>query len=223
MRRVLLGTFLVLAGLVQACSAPFLHPLATDRNTVYEASMIGTWKEVDPDDGAKENRYTVTRAESPGGGADRYVVEVRYRPGDGRELATARIDAAHVRLGPLEFLDFSLSESEREKVGDVARMFSLPVHYVMRLDRPNPEDQDIIRLSELSGTWLDEQLRKDDGILRHEHLDQDKLLITASTDEIEAFFRKYGATDEAYSEFLTLMRDNPNPPGRIVPTTPDRP
>ncbi|MDO9174752.1 MAG: hypothetical protein Q7V62_08090 [Actinomycetota bacterium] len=66
---------------------------------------------------------------------------------------------------------------------------------------------DTLTYEELSDTWLDELLKKEDHALAHVHTDGG-LLISASGEEIRAFITKYSAEAKAWKA-ATVWKKKP--------------
>ena len=64
---------------------------------------------------------------------------------------------------------------------------------------------------DFSADWLKGHLKAHPAALRHER-DKDRILLTASTRELQAFLVKHAETKRAFDEPLKLKQRDPQPP-----------
>lgn len=170
------GVAVVLAG----CFVPSVNPLYTEKDLVYDPALLGTWGE--PKD---EERYIFTRAGEKG-----YTWTVKEKDG------SSEFDAHLLQLGEHRFLDAMVVRMKGEwkggnfgRVGYVAR----PAHLFYTVELTNAT----LRLGGLHPEWLGKLLKEKPGLIAHEWLkepdanDESRVLLTASTAELQKFMLKY--------------------------------
>jgi hypothetical protein len=167
---------MVLAG----CFVPSVNPLYTDKDLVYDPALLGTWGE--PKD---EERYIFTRA-----GEKAYTWIVKEKDG------SSEFDVCLLQLGEHRFMDALLVRMKGEwkgsnfgRVGMVAR----PAHLFFKVELTNAT----LRLGGLHPEWLGKLLKQQPALIAHEWVkepdanDEPRVLLTASTAELQKFMLKY--------------------------------
>ncbi len=178
---------LVLVSLTGCAGVVSLHPLATpdDRRVTFDPALVGTWEVVDANPDGVRMRYVVVSA-PPG-----YVVTA----GPNQERCTMQL----LKVGDRRLLDVYFPND-----GPL-----VPVHvfYKLRLEK------DAAWLAEMESDWLMEQI-KASGSVRHELLNEEvplsqgvkRILLTASTGELQSGFLPYAADDRSFIEEIELKR-----------------
>ncbi|NIA15744.1 MAG: hypothetical protein GWP08_16895 [Nitrospiraceae bacterium] len=111
-----------------------------------------------------------------------------------------------MRLGGYEFLDLASSETVddfegiSEAVGSWA-FLQVPAHFFIRLERTD----DSIEIAMLDYDWLKEALAQKKVRLDYT-LEDDRLLLTASTSKLRRFVKKYAGNDETFDSLGDLRR-----------------
>jgi hypothetical protein len=77
----------------------------------------------------------------------------------------------------------------------------LPVHTFSKIDL----EEDSISINLFRDSWIEDQIRDNRVRIKHEKLEEG-ILITASTEELQQFIKKYGNVTEAYRDPITLNR-----------------
>lgn len=164
-----LGFTLLIAG----CVASSLYPLFTERDLAFDPVLVGTWAGQDEDD-------TLLFKDA---GAKAY--DLTYIT-EGQKL---KFVVHLVQLGELQFLDVYPKISK-----DHDGFHFIPAHTFWKVQR----DGDILRTAWLGEGWIKERVVKKKIRLPHQ-LVEDRLILTASTEELQEFVLKYA--DEAFSDF----------------------
>lgn len=164
-----LGFVLLIAG----CIVSSLYPLFTEKDLVFDPSLLGTWVGQNEDDtllfqDGGEKAYDLT-----------YISE-------GQGL---KFEVHLVKLGELKFFDVY---PQLDKEHDAYHL--IPAHTIWRVQK----DQDIIRVAWLDQSWVKEKIAKKEIVIPHQ-LVEDRIILTASTEELQKFVLKYA--DEAFSDF----------------------
>lgn len=185
-----LGLALLVAGCVVT---PSLHPIYTDKELVFDQTLVGSWVVPDEEGG-------VTWNFQPGEGkAYRLIVQEQ----EGAEKFTAHL----VKLGELTFLDL-LPELLLDKESFYSEHL-LRAHSFLRIEIK----ENALQVSLLSPGWLDKKLASGEVTLGCEVMESDSQLesdqrrvLTAATGELQQFLVKYGNDKEAFSEIVKLTR-----------------
>jgi hypothetical protein len=181
----------VLAGvaLVGGC-VPCLRPIYTDKDLVFETALVGLWS--GPNSAAS---WHFTKS---GEKAYRLV----HTDDKGRKGV---FDAHLAKLDGMLFLDL-YPQAPRAPMNELYQFHIQPVHTFLRVYQITPA----LQMSCMDPKWLKEYLEEQPDALRHEK-QGDRLLVTASTEQLQAFLIKHGSTDKAFGEPSDLKRQSPQP------------
>lgn len=175
---VVFVTALAMAG----CFAPSLHPFFTNENIVFNETLLGGWIK---DSGEKclftksgENHYELL-----------YVSD-----------AAARFEARLIELGGATFLDL-YPKPMSEGNGLVLANF-VPAHTLARVTI----SKDSISIAMMDGDWLKRLSDQNQIDVAHERLDDEMVVLTAQTRELQVFALKHAFTKEAFGEVAVFRR-----------------
>lgn len=181
---------LILAALAGGC-VPSLNPLYTEKDLVFEPGLVGTWA------GDKDTTWTF---EKRGGKSYRLTYTEKGVP--------ARFEAHLVRLGGSLFLDTYPDGSEMPR-NNFYRAHFIPAHFISKVELAGNE----LNLVLLNPDWMNKGIREKKLSIRHEPLGKDRLLLTASTAELQTFVRKYANDPKAFqlnaTDKLTRVKSAP--------------
>ena len=164
-----LGFVLLIAG----CVVSSLYPFFTEKDLVFDPSFLGTWAGQDEDD-------TLVFKDVDGKTYDlTYITE-------GQGL---KFEVHLVKLGELKFFDVYPKVSK-----DHDAFHLIPAHTIWKVQK----DEDIIRIAWLDQNWLKEKIAKKEILIPHQ-LVEDRIILTATTEELQKFVLKYA--DEAFPDF----------------------
>lgn len=179
MPRLTLPLLAALALLAAACVPPVsLDPLFTEEDLIFDAALLGDWQvEINAEDGLCTFEQEADKS---------YELDCTV------EGSQATFDAHLLRLGEHTFLDTAVDDLHSENTFALAHL--VPGHILSRVAL----DGDTLRLTQMSVEWLGKQL--DDGAIKiaHRRL-EDGILLTASTAELQSFFREHAGNTEAFS------------------------
>ena len=180
MRKLLLPLVAV-AILLTAC-VPSLQPLYTPETTVFREELIGIWKEK-PDD---EDSWTFTKGEN-----NTYNLALREK--DASSLFEARL----VKLGEDHFLDLYPKGDalEAAKLGDFYRASLIPGHLILKVKLGAKLEMQLLEPEN-----LDKMLKADPKALAHTYVESDRLILTASTAELQAFIKKHADSKDLWAD-----------------------
>jgi len=177
-----------LAAALMAGCVPSLHPICGDDDALFDAGLLGVWKA----DGAGKETLTFLDA------GNRHY-RVAYVEGNGEH---GLFDVRLTRIGGALFLD---AYPERADVAGNGyyRLHLVSAHTFMKVAATNGT----MALAPVAAKWLGELLADDPQALRHEALDKDTILMTASTAELRKFLAEYQATAEAFEQPTRWRRE----------------
>jgi hypothetical protein len=179
---------LALAGLVfLAGCIPCLRAIYTEKDLVFEPALVGTWHQAD-----SKGVWQFTKA---GGKSYRLVyTDPEGKPGE--------FSAHLVKIDGTLFLDLYPEDPHLAKNAFYV-LHVRPMHTFLLVQAVTPE----LRMSAMNPKWLGEHLKADPEAVRHEETEQG-ILLTASTQELQAFLAKHCKTKEAWGE-PPLMKKKP--------------
>jgi hypothetical protein len=175
-----IGAAGVLLFILAGCSVPSLWPLYHEQDVIFDAALLGEWRE----EGTRA-RTTIRQA-----GSKSY--EISHRDED---EVTYKYSGHLLRLGDHAFLNLFPS-MEGKRADD---MGFVPVHNLYRV----AVEGETLRFGGLRMTWLKDALAQKriavpHAVFRPPGERQDFLLLTGSTRELQDFVRQIGTIDEAF-------------------------
>lgn len=184
-------SFCVVTSLIVAGCVPSLHPIYKKGQAIFDSELVGVW---DAERGPVPGRWVFSRH------ANEASYRLEYKRDDETEIFRARL----VKIGDQNYLDLSLSESNDffDRLSDFGKSHVLLVHTFARL---NLED-DTATISFLDPQWLSKLLSKDPAALRHER--RGGVVITATTEELQAFIEKHADDAAAWHQKVWLKRQD---------------
>lgn len=180
--RVVIG-FCWIAVVLSGCYIPFLQPLYDDTNLVQNPALIGEWH--DDEDGQW------TFSEMTGS----KLCKLTYVQDGGKE---AEFEAALCEIQGKQFLNTVVVDLKDE--GDLTKFHLLPVYHIFGV-----EWNDGLKLYPISSDWLDDKLKKE-HVLPFVNGKDDIKLVSASTQQIQAFIIQYINDDKMFGDPIELKR-----------------
>lgn len=151
------------------CIPLSLVPFYTEKDLVYEPALIGFW--VSGEDGGGGVSFEQS-------GANGYVMIMKDSTGE------VRFDVRLFRIGGHLFMD--LCPQGLAELNPLVEMYAIPGHSLVRVDRIEPT----LVTADLEDDWMKEKMQKEPKALAHVVTD-DRLVLTATTEEIQAFIVKH--------------------------------
>jgi len=202
----------ILGGCVPVMS---LHPLYTEEDVLFEEKLLGTWVD-DPN-----NPTTTWEFKQPDESVKAY--QLIYLD---KEDKKGLFDVYLVKLESEFFLDLYPSQLPCGQIDDPEKVvwlynvfFLLPVHTFIRVDSVDPRLKMILTDDDDMKKLLDE----DPNAVRHEVVEgyDGKIMLTASTKELQAFVLKYADDGRVFSNEIILSRKKPKDPNDNDPNAVD--
>jgi len=167
---------LVMAGLAVACGPVSLQPLYTDKSLIVEPALVGTWR---GDDATW--KFTLGKDLS----YDLLVVE-----GETTSPFTAHL----VQLGPYHFLD--LLPAKPHMLSDFYTDHLIAAHTFYKITGEGNR----LQLAALNEDWLKERIEQKGIAIDHQFATGGKLVLTASTADLQEFVSRYADDPKAFSK-----------------------
>jgi hypothetical protein len=214
-RKIQLLSLIVVSSILSGCFLKSVHPLVKPSDSISIPGLEGTWEEED-------SRWTFIRS-AEGNEQLKAIMEDIDLSYDGPGYLTliesiegTRIDSmlfrsTFVKLNGEIYMDLyplSLVSSPAQYKNQglfAATTFIdfhlVPVHTFSKIKKSDNE-LDILLFKD---SWINDLIEKDRVRVKHEKT-EDGVLLTASTDELQKFVKKYGGMEEAYDSPASLKK-----------------
>jgi hypothetical protein len=176
-----LGFWLLVVLLLVGC-VPSLHPVFTEKDLVFDATVLGVWVQPNARAGWQlsrhsENSYRVVYSDSSGH--------------QGQFIAhLAEVDGT-------QFLDMFPEKMESD-AGGFYNIHLVPTHTIYRVLQTQP----VLELAAIDYKWLDQHLNDHPDAIQHVTFNGRKL-ITAPTEDVQAFLLEH---KDKFTSNITLER-----------------
>jgi hypothetical protein len=187
--------FYLLAGLLAGCLPIMsLRPLYTERNIAYDGRLLGTWV-----DDSNENTWQFSDANKP-----EKAYRLIFTDKDGKKGSFA---AFMVILDNTLFLDVYPDEMPCDEKDPnstkwpLNTLFLVPAHTFIKVNAVKPQ----LKLQLTDDDELKKLLEEEPNAVEHT-LVEDRLLLTASTAELQKFVLKYADDDRLFIKETILTR-----------------
>jgi hypothetical protein len=218
--------FYVLAGILAGCVPVMsLHPLYTERDVAFEEKLLGVW--VDDPNGPEE----IWEFKRPDESKAEY--ELVFSDKEGKKGIFA---AHLVKLNEELFLDafpkgFPCEVDDPNKTDWLYNaFFMVPAHTFMTVDcieplqaaskclpEDEPIDEDllkslstdydsVLKLRLMGAEEFEKLLEQDPNAVKHEKMENNGLILTASTSELQEFVLKYADGERLFTDAKVLVR-----------------
>jgi len=187
-----IGYVLMAASAVFAagCIVTSVQPFYTDKDLVFEPALVGAWSKVQQADEHWKFEPEGTNA---------------YRLTYSTEPGKSSLMRAHLfKLNGQLFFDLFAANVESDVMPP-----PIPSHLLLRVFQTAPT----ARMAAMSYEWLAQILEKDPSVLRHhviktgDKAEDRRIVITASTQELQQFILQHLDTKEAWQDDFELKRD----------------
>lgn len=200
---------IVFSFILTGCFLQSVHPLVKPENSQLVEGVIGTWEDED-------QRWIFARPENVpetlnqiDGFADineeiedeeKEVLEFGYLVvHEDKGENTISVFIGHF-IEINEQLYFDLFPLDTWATGLLENHY-FPVHTFSKIDLQNGE----MNISLFKSSWIGEQIEENRVRIKHEKTTEG-VLITASTNELQRFVERYGETDEAFEDPISLQK-----------------
>jgi len=187
--------FYLLAGLLGGCIPVMsLHPLFDEKNVVFDEKLLGTWVE-DPN-----TTWEFSRAEEP-----KNAYKLIYTHQEKEDKAKGLFIVRLVKLKDNLFLDACPAPWEQQDPNKIEwaynTLFLIPGHTFIKINSIEPE----LKMLRTDDEKMREFLKADPNSVKHTVL-EDKPVLTASTNELQAFVLKYAYDIRVFAAEIVLTR-----------------
>lgn len=185
MRTLLLTALLFVTGCVQS-----LHPFYTEEQLTFDKNLIGYWTDADG-----KNTFDIPELDA---NAEDKSYRVFYTDEHGKTgefiVRLARVD---------KYLIADVTPAERRD--DASGMYKgllLPVRSFFLVEAGGES----LKLRSMDYDWLKKELETRPDAIRHERVGNDRILLTAPSDKLQAFVLKHMETPGAFGEWTEFKR-----------------
>lgn len=176
---------LLALALLSGCVTQAIHPIYDARTLTFDEALIGTWSVADGDEAWRFDQ------DGPRG------YRLMWRSAD---EGTLEMEAHLAQIGETRFLNLHLDDVP-EGMSDLAAVFVLPLHTVLRVDRADDE----LKLSVLRAEWAERYFTANPDAIDHTFVD-DRVVITAPTEALQDFYVDVARVEGAWEEIIDMRR-----------------
>ncbi len=195
-RKYAIATVIIL--FISGC-IPSLHPLYFDKDRITVEEIEGKWIS-----SSDRDIWDFTKIEKEPSYNLAFTDEDHI--GDqGVQDYTANFDANIVKLGGCYFIDLYPGDNKQlDNMNSLLSFHLVGAHTILKLEIKKEE----LLIYYLSPEWLEDVINSGRIRIKHEVVDDDKIVLTASTKELQKFITKYANDEDAFQdpEVLTLMK-----------------
>ena len=190
--------FYLLAALLGGCIPVLsLHPLFNEENVVFDEKLLGTWIE------DANTTWEFSRAEEP---KNAYKLIYTYQEKEDAKEKLKGLFIVHlVKLKDNLFLDACPAPWEQQDPNKIEwaynTLFLIPGHTFIKINSIEPQ----LKMLRTDDEKMREFLEVDPNSVKHTVL-EDKPVLTASTNELQAFVLKYADDSRVFSNEIVLVR-----------------
>jgi len=204
--------FYLLAALLGGCIPIFsINPLYTEKDVVFKEELLGAWADANSPEGAWEfkrddeskNVYTliVDIGDNAKGLFDTHLVDLKGQ---------LFLDVYPAQKGFDQTME-SLEEKAKDPNSTVWPLnfaFLVPVHTFIKVDSIEP----MLTMRLTDDELMKKLLEQDPNAVRHAVLEEDRVVLTAPTKELQAFVLKYADGDKLFEKSSTFKRTKAKSP-----------
>jgi len=168
---------LFLGALLASC-VPSIYPLYTEKDIIFDPALLGTW--------VGENQEQIWEFSTE----DSFSYNLVYTDDSVASGFTVHLVFLEGNL----FMD--LYPDELEFGNELYQMYLIPAHTIAKAFLEN----DLLRLDWLDIEWLEEMIETNTLKISHEKLENNTILLTAKTKDLQAMVMKYGNDEKAFAK-----------------------
>ncbi|MBN1392219.1 MAG: hypothetical protein JW947_05385 [Sedimentisphaerales bacterium] len=199
--------FYLLAGILGGCIPVMsLHPLFTEKDIAFDEKLLGTWV-----DDSNETIWQFTDANKPEKAYNFIFTDEKGQKGS--------FIAHLVKLDNKLFLDVFPSqmpwdiEDPNKTQWPYNNFFLMPSHTFIKVNAVEPQ----LKLQLTDDDELKKLLKNDPNAVEHTLIEEDRLLLTASTEKLQEFVLKYADDSRVFTKESTLTRKKAEEPNSTDP------
>jgi hypothetical protein len=193
MRRSKLIILILALTAMSSCLVSSLHPFYKQKDKKFDTTMVGNWKDGDDCIWTIQPNMRFNGFMQPEVHDSSYTITY-YEDVNTKSILTTTL----FQLNGVDYVDFTPDPNEDHSTSDMTAFHHVPVHTLARVQYC----KDSILLYWYGDIWLSELFEQNRIRIKHETVEgfeYDRQLLTASTDELQKFIKKY-ANDPKTSE-----------------------
>jgi len=199
MKRTKIVLLFALLSLMTGCLVSSIHPFYRDRDILFDPVMTGRWLDGDSALWVIEQRTYQKSFMGETVTGNSYAITYYEEP----EKAGYFIGTLF-RINGIEYVDFYPDTDEDQCNTDLTSWHLFPTHTLARVQY----NSDSIMLYWFGEEWLSDMLEQNRIRIKHETVDLDNYtrnVLTASTDELQKFIRKYANDPQTSDEIEAIF------------------
>jgi hypothetical protein len=195
--------FYLLAALVGGC-VPILslHSLYTEEDVVFEEKLLGTWLE---DPNKPESTWKFKRIEEPNNAYNLVLSDEEGKKGSFVAHLVKLEDSLFLDVFPDEFPCDTDDPNKTDWLYNV--FFLVPAHTFLKIEQIEPT----LKMRIMEPDNVEEMLENDPNLIKHEIV-HDRLVLTASTKELQEFLKAHANDEGLFGEPSKMKRVQPKDP-----------
>lgn len=184
---------------LSSCLVSSLHPFYKNEDRYFDESMVGNWVDEDSCIWTIQANMVAKEFMQPKEADGTYQITY-YEDKDEISYLTATL----FQLNRVDYVDFVPDLNEEHFTSDMTSYHHIPVHTLARVQYC----KDSILLYWYGDEWLNELFEENRIRIKHETVenhDYDRQVLTASTDELQKFIRKYANDPKTTEEIEEIF------------------
>lgn len=176
--------FYLLAVLLGGC-IPSLHPLYTDKELVFEEKLSGIWS----------NGEQIWKFEGDSEKKSYKLLTVN------EDFKKGEFTAHLVKIDKMLFLDLFPKEPKLQAPA-FYKFHLLRVHTFIKIEQIEP----ILKMRAMNPEKLGRMLENDPNLIKHEIVQKDRIVLTASTKDLQQFMKKHASVENFFGDASDFKR-----------------
>jgi len=199
MKRSIISLILLAMLSMTGCLVSSLHPFYKKKDKIYDPVMTGNWMDGDSCIWTiRPNERSEALMEPPVPDSSYRITY--YEEEDSKAVLTGTL----FRLNGVAYVDFYPAQDEDHFASDMTGFHHIPVHTLARVQY----NRDSILMYWYGEDWFNELFEQNRIRIKHETVDApdyDRHILTASTDELQKFIRKYASDPKTVEEIKQVF------------------
>lgn len=184
MKKAIISVIILGMLFISSCLVSSLHPFYKQKDKIFDSTMVGYWIDVD------SCIWTILPNMVSPGFMEPAVHDSSYAITYYEDETISMLTGTLFRLNNVDYVDFTPDPNEDHATSDMTAFHHVPVHTLARVQY----SKDSILLYWYGDEWLNELIEQNRIRIKHETIpgfDYDRNVLTAPTDELQKFIKKY--------------------------------
>lgn len=197
MKRSKIKILILALATMSSCLVSSLHPFYKNKDKHFDTALLGSW--IDGD----SSIWTIEPNMVSRGFMEEKVQDSSYVITFYEDRTKSILVGTLFQLNDVNYVDFLPDPKEEHHKADMTSWHHVPVHTLARVQY----NSDSILIYWYGDEWLNELLEQNRIRIKHESIESanyDRQLLTASTDELQKFIKKY-ANDPKTAEEIEMI------------------